>query len=95
MTHHEYERAFGALFIDALMRELHTLPVNYASLQRVRTMTQPGVVQFLRQHSGATYAQVQQLKCEHDPCELARFLARSQREQGAPAAWLWLFLAGV
>lgn len=94
MTNNEHQPTFGELFLDELRQHMHTLPVNYAGVQRVRQMSQPELVKFVREHTGANYAQVQVIKQEQDPRALARFLADAQDAEGKRLAFVAIMMLG-
>lgn len=75
------EPAFGHVFLAELEREARSVLFDFAQRERIQRMTQPELVTLLRQHSSASYADVQRLKDCTDPAEFARYLLEERRRQ--------------
>ncbi|MBK9387569.1 MAG: hypothetical protein IPN34_22370 [Planctomycetes bacterium] len=73
--------AFGQQFLDEVERNLGTQPFGYAEQKRLRAMDRSEFATFLRRHAGATYAELQSLKQEEDPRQLAAFFCDAKRRE--------------
>lgn len=76
-----YPQTFGSEFLDEARKLLDGQPMDYASMKRVERLGKEELLRYLREHAGATYADIQRLRLEDDPRALARYLYDAQRRQ--------------
>jgi hypothetical protein len=76
---------FGREFLEEARKLLDGQPMDYSSMKRVEHLGKEEVLRYLREHAGATYADIQRLRLEDDPRALARHLFDAQRRQAGVA----------
>lgn len=76
---------FGREFLDEARKLLDGQPMDYAAMKRVERFGKEELLRYLREHAGATYADLQRLRLEDDPRGLARYLFDAQRRQAGAA----------
>lgn len=76
---------FGREFLDEARKLLDGQPMDYAAMKRVERFGKEELLRYLREHAGATYADLQRLRLEDEPRALARYLFDAQRRQAGAA----------
>lgn len=70
---------FGARFLAEARRLTGLTLFDYAAAQRLKAMDQTELLRFLRENTGASYAQLQDFKAHADPEALAHFMLAERR----------------
>lgn len=76
---------FGREFLNEARRLLDGPPIYYAVMKRVERFGKEELLPCLREHAGATYADLQRPRLEDDPRALARYLFQARRRQASAA----------